>query len=299
MTDAPFIDYPDSPHFTVVVLPDTQHYARCHPETLEAQTRWIADQQNDENIAFVVHEGDHVTEPDPEQLNRADQAMRRLDENDIPYLIAIGNHDYDDVAERRASTFEEYFPESRFAGQPWWGGSYDGTAYNAYACFEALDNKYLVLTLELFPREEVVEWAAEQLDSHPDHRALLVTHGYLYCDGTHIDVNDRWDRTVYDLTGHNGDELWERFVSRRENIRVVLCGHVLCEDGAQLTQPDKNGDPIHQLLANYQSIEGGGKGYLRLLRFFPRDGTITVETYSPFLNKYHEDENQYFCLNIT
>lgn len=299
MSDSPSVDRPNAPHFTVVVLPDTQHYSRCHPETFEAQTRWIAAERGAENIEFVIHEGDHVTEPEHEQFERADRAMGILDENGVPYLVAIGNHDYDEVAKRRASTFEEYFPESRFAGRPWWGGSYDGTAYNAYACFEALGDEYLVLTLELFPRDEVVEWAADLLESHAHRQTLLVTHGYLYSDGTPIDVDDRWDPTTYDLTGHNGDELWERFVSRQENVRVVLCGHVLCEDGARLTNPDSIGNPVHQLLANYQSIEGGGQGYLRLLRFFPSVDAITVETYSPLLDEYHEDENQHFRLSTT
>jgi len=300
MAESSPVRRPDGSQFTVVALPDTQHYARAHPEIFEAQTRWIAAQRDAENVAFVVHEGDLVAEPVPEQLDRADRAMGVLDENDVPYLLAIGNHDYDDVADRDADSFERYFPASRFADRPWCGDSYDGTAYNAFARFEALGEQYLVMVLELFPREEVLSWAEEVLAAHPDREALFATHGYLYRDGTPIDTGDEWDRTTYDVTGHNGDELWERFLARQRTVRVVLCGHVIFEDRAAVarrTDLDAGGRPVHQLLANYQDIDEGGKGYLRLLRFYPDANALTVETYSPYLERYHPDPDHHFRID--
>jgi len=292
MAETPPVERPEAPSFTIAVLPDTQEYAQRNPAAFEIQTRWLADQWAAGNLSFVVHEGDVVDAPDPEQLDRADRALGHLDESDVPYLLTIGNHDYDDVSERDASTFTEYVPESRFDDRPWWGDSFDGTAYNAYARFEALGDPYLVLALEPYPRDAVVEWAGDVLASHPDHTGLLVTHGYLYHDGTRIDTDDRWDRTVYDLAGHNGDELWDRLVSPQPNLRAVFCGHVLCDGagGALLSSTDDAGRPVHQVLTNYQEYDDGGRGYLRLMRVFPSADVITVETFSPLLGEYHEDD---------
>lgn len=293
------VQRPDGPSFTVAVLPDTQHYSEQNPAAFEIQTRWIADQQDAENIAFVLHEGDVVNAPVPEQLERADRALAHLEENDVPYLLAMGNHDHDEITDRDASTFEEYFPESRFSDRSWWGDSYDGTAYNAYALFEALGESYLALTLELFPREAVVEWAEEVFASHPDRTGLLVTHGYLYNDGTPIDTGDKWDCTVYNLSGHNGDELWDRFISQQANLRGVFSGHVLTggDGGPLLTRTNDHGMPVHQLLTNYQGHEDGGRGYLRLVRFYPMADAITVETYSPLLGEYHEDSTHHYHID--
>ena len=46
--------------FTVVALPDTQNYAKDHPEIFMDQTRWIADNRDSLQIAFVTHLGDIV-----------------------------------------------------------------------------------------------------------------------------------------------------------------------------------------------------------------------------------------------
>jgi hypothetical protein len=67
--------------WTVVALPDTQYYAnneRRYRFAVE-QTDWIAANVDDENIAFVTHEGDLIQEGDiAEQWDRMDRAMATL-----------------------------------------------------------------------------------------------------------------------------------------------------------------------------------------------------------------------------
>jgi hypothetical protein len=41
---------------------------------------------------------------------------------------------------------------------------------------------------------------------------------------------------------------------------------------------------VHQLLANYQVLDNGGQGYMRLLEFKPDGQTVEVRTYSPWLD---------------
>jgi hypothetical protein len=54
---------------------------------------------------------------------------------------------------------------------------------------------------------------------------------------------------------------------------------------------------VHQLLADYQTEELGGAGYMRLLSFAD-DGRVTVRTYSPFLDHYRTDERSQFVLDL-
>jgi hypothetical protein len=79
--------------FSVIVLPDTQYYAKRHPETYNKQTRWVVEHKDQLNIKFVIHLGDISHDNTREQWNVADRAHKKLDEADIPYGVVPGNHD--------------------------------------------------------------------------------------------------------------------------------------------------------------------------------------------------------------
>ena len=49
---------PPGEEFTLAVLPDTQFYAKDHPEIFDAQTAWLARNAAERRIVFVLHEGD-------------------------------------------------------------------------------------------------------------------------------------------------------------------------------------------------------------------------------------------------
>lgn len=290
----------DDDAFSVVVLPDTQRYSQEYPEIFESQTEWITDVAETERVKFVAHVGDIVHQPTDEQFANADEAVRPLDENELPYGIAIGNHDYDRVgglAAREAAGFDARFGPDRFEESSCWSDSYDEQSmHNAYARFFHGGRAFLVLFLELFPRDEVIAWANGVLSRYTDHDAILVTHGYLYHDGTRIDEDDRWDATHYDLNGNNGSDIWKRVVEPNKNVFLTLSGHVLCDGSARLTSVRGDGSMVHQLLTNYQTMENGGNGYLRLLQFRPSEGRIIVETYSPSLAQRHPLTNHHFVL---
>ena len=81
--------------FTIVALPDTQFYSSLNPQIFAAQTQWIANHVQDQNIQLVVGLGDIVDAGgDLTQWQNADAAVRLLS-GKVPYMMAIGNHDYD------------------------------------------------------------------------------------------------------------------------------------------------------------------------------------------------------------
>ena len=79
--------------WTLVLLPDTQHYAEKYPHIYDAQTQWIADHAKSHNIKYVLHEGDITNNNIIEQWDNALRSMNRLN-GTVPYAIAPGNHDY-------------------------------------------------------------------------------------------------------------------------------------------------------------------------------------------------------------
>ncbi len=278
--------------FTVAVLPDTQVYAERYPETFTAQTEWIKANREKENIRFVAHVGDVVNHgPDEKQWRNADASMKVLD-GVVPYGIAPGNHDYNGTSRRNLTLYNKYFPASRFSKQPWYGGGFDASNDNSWQRFSAAGMDFLVVCLELGPRDEVLKWANELVARHPKHRTIVVTHCYLNVDGKRIRKTDKFGPNTYVKKNNDGEETWTKFVSRHANIFLVLNGHMLARPGVRLTSRGEKGNAVHQVLSNYQGLRNGGNGWLRLMKFVPGKNRIEVSTWSPTLKKFWEEKNE-------
>ena len=48
--------------------------------------------------------------------------------------------------------------------------------------------------------------------------------------------------------------------------------------------------PFRQIVVDYQEIENGANGWLRLLQFHPDGTTLTIRDYSPLLNQTTEHD---------
>ena len=109
--------------FTIVALPDTQHYVdSANFPIFTAQTQWIVNNSNPLNIVFTTQLGDIVQNIDAVELEwqRADTSMDVLDNNGIPNSVVPGNHDLNTAGV--GNFFDQYFPPSRYLGTPWYGG---------------------------------------------------------------------------------------------------------------------------------------------------------------------------------
>lgn len=276
--------------FSVVVLPDTQYYSQSFPEQFRAQTQWIVDNRVAKNIALVSHVGDIVENgggrpsQDPAEWNRADDAMGILDDNapDLPYGVALGNHDYDQVNnQREAARYVSFFGASRYSERPWYGGS-SPDQRNHYQQFAANGRNYLHITLEWNPRPSSLRWAQSVLDDHPNDPTIVSTHDYLTPGGFHSSPAGRhiFDKLIYD----------------NSQVFMVLSGHALQEDHNIAT--NAAGLEIFELLANYQGRPNGGDGWMRLIEFDDANDQIRIATYSPTLDEFEVDSDSQFTLNF-
>lgn len=289
--------------FTIAALPDTQFYSKSNPQIFNAQTKWIADHAAQMNIQLVVGLGDIVDAGGKiYEWQNADVAYRTLD-GKVPYVAAIGNHDYDanNPAGRTsyAKNFNTYFGPARYRGQASYRGSYpSGSNENFYSVFNFGGKNYLILVLECFPRNSVLGWASAVLRNNPDKDVILVTHAFTYADSTRMDKCDGNSSASFGVAQDNdGEQVWEKFASRFPNITMVLSGHVVEGDGTgHRTDIGVNGNLVNEMLSDYQSWPNGGNGYLRLITVKPALNQVVVRTYSPYLNQWLTDSHNQFTV---
>lgn len=303
--------------YTIAVMPDTQDY------TSEAgirhifgeMTQWLVDNKDSLSIQFVTHVGDVTQHNATNQWAIAEEAMRKLD-GKIAYSLLPGNHDIaagGSASSRTVDNLSAYFTVEEQSKLPGFGGVYDkepASFQNNFYTFTAPDGtKWLSLSLEFGPRDDVLRWAGEVIEGHLDHRVMITTHGYMAGDG-------RVGPITPQLTGENagpsygvgndvrgssdGDGVWTKLASKYPNLAFTFSGHNFI-DGAE-TQIDYNaaGEPVLQMLVNYQNgiareITGngdpalgnnGGNGAIRLITIDPDNDAVYTETYFSNLDDY-------------
>ncbi len=290
--------------FTLAILPDTQIYVESFPHIFTAQTRWVAENREEHNILFVLHEGDITNGNTEPQWQGAAESMSALDGN-VPYAIVMGNHDMGPEGRcevRESPLFNQYFPLSKYESLPTFGGAFEADKLeNTYHRFEAADAGWLIVALEYMPRDRTLQWANDVAASHSDRHALVLTHSHLYTDAaTHGSRPDHDSKPaslgiVSDPEGANdGLDTWKKLIRRHPNMRFVFSGHFL--GSAHAVGRGSQGNAVHQMLSNYQHMEEGGSGYLRLVRCDPSNRQVSVKTYSPHLDAYLTDPSNEFTL---
>lgn len=282
MTDDP-ISQADTPRqdydFTFAWESDTQYYNANYDDNgyFEHQKNihtWLLENRDRMNISYMFHTGDVVDNAElDDQWARADEQYRRLDEAGFPYGVLAGNHDVDHKTEDYTQ-FSARFGENRYNSNPWYGGSYKNNKGH-YDLVSAGGIDFIMVYMGWGIGDEEIEWMNDVLARYPDRVAILNFHEYLLASGG---------------LGLIPQEVYQRVVAPNENVKMVLSGHY---HSAQKTvsQVDTDGDGVADrnvvnMLFDYQGMEEGGKGYLRLMHVNTADGTMSVRTYSPSLNEY-------------
>ncbi len=282
--------------FSIIVMPDIQNESQFYPQVLLAQTQWITNSQDALNIQAVLGLGDITNNgSDNSQWTNADAAYKVLDQAEIPYFLAIGNHDYDNLAPkaRTAVGFNQWFGPQRYATDPWYLGNLNGSNENFFGVLTINGKQYLFLVLEFIPRDATLAWAASVVAANPDKEVFVITHSFMYSDNTRVDQCDTQDIN-YD---NYGDNQWSKFVSQFPNIDMVLSGHITNANVSRRVDLGVGGNLVNQIFANYQLLPNGGDGYLRILTFHPASDTVDVKTFSPYLNLYKTDSGNQFTVN--
>lgn len=320
--------------WTLAVLPDTQDYAKSFPKVFDRQCQWIVENQKEHNILFVVHEGDITDDNTPPQWENARNSMSILNRAGIPYSLVPGNHDTGPIGRRcadRSTLLNDYFTEGDFKASSTFGLFEPGKLQNNWHHLDTPTGKFIVVGTEYGPRDAVVSWVKDILTKNSDRKAILLTHCYLYSDGTRYDWpkygrKQRWSPKdspglVNDGGVNDGEDLWSKIVAPSSNVVLTLNGHVLNNGTGQLTSIANDGHAVHQFLANYQAkvqIDDGagglayspqavksparafgGGGFIRLMQFHADGKTLAVKTYSPWYDRWLLQPEQQFVVKLS
>ncbi len=269
--------------FTIAVIPDTQQETWSDDDARgRERSEWLVANAERLNLAFVTHVGDVVDWGDvaPQQYVRAQAALAPL-VGRVPYSLSIGNHDTAavcrggsacpgvdaSVAVRDTEAFNAAFPVSDFANVEGWFE--DGKVDNTYSTFTAGGLRWMVLNLELWPREAAVDWAEEVVAAHPGHNVIVVTHSYLEADGSIGTTNGGYGAT-------SPQYVFDNLIRRFPNIQLVLSGHT--GEAASRVDTGIEGNRILSLLQGFHSRTTNP---VRLITVDPDRRVITSSVYAP------------------
>lgn len=292
--------------WTIVLLPDTQIYSQNYPGIYTAQTSWIRDNLRTYNIRYVIHLGDITNTNSIPEWKNAREAMRLLDDA-VPYAFVTGNHDHGPGgnAATRDSHLNSYFKYDTYAGRSTFGGAMTaGDMQNTYHLFNAGGVKWIILCLEWSPRDETVAWANTVMEQYPDRKGILVTHAFMNNTNYRYDMNDTEHAQDYNPhkyttpgTKNDGEQLWQKLV-KKHNFVMTVNGHVLGSGVGYRVDNNDAGQPVHQMLSNYQMRSLGGQGYMRLIQFQPDGKTVKVQSYSPIYDGFLLEPTQDFGFEL-
>lgn len=260
--------------FRMVFLTDTHLDMKCSKENLSYISEWITDNAAELNIQFVGHHGDvgdrRGSGDIGEMLKASREALQPVMDAGIPLSVAIGNHDYDSASDTRpceAFNDSAAFGRAFYEGQPWFGGTFEdetddpgpdpGGAANHYVLLELGGRTFLFLTLELYPRDKVMDWADELVRVwYPTREVVVSTHAYLHRQG-HLATGvgyDGFSRDDGPEYSNDGEEMWERYFKHWPHLRLVSGGHFIDEPRQNyLEQAGEHGNTVHSHFWNYQN----------------------------------------------
>lgn len=270
--------------FTFVTQSDTQYYnedfegnsAKKSDGNYTCQLAindWIVANQEEMNIAYMFHDGDIVDDYDvEEEWQLSDVAYAILDDANLPYGVLAGNHDVGHLLEDY-SFYSEYFGESRYMENDWYGESFEDNKGH-YDLITVGDVDFIMLYMGWGVGEEEIKWMNYILEKYSERNAILNFHEYLLASGG---------------MGEEALLIREEVVATNSNVIMVQSGHY----HNALTKVDwfVNTDGsiryVYNMLFDYQGLEEGGMGYIRLLHFDVEEARVFVETYSPYLDDYN------------
>ena len=274
-----------APDFTVVAIPDTQHYVDdpaprgdVHgPDELDRRQSDAA--QHRVRVASWRHHRAPTTRSSSNGSART-RACRVLEANNVPYGMSPGNHDQ--YPSGVANFYDQFFPPSRFLENSWYGGYLGAEAGETnrlnkdnYELFSVGGLDFLVIHIETDWPGYAVTWADKIIKRYPNRRVILSTHAFLNTSSERP-TSTQFGRTDGSMSA---EAVWQQLIRPNCNVFMVINGHYPGE--GRRTDLNDCGQPVHQVLTDYQSRANGGDGWLRYYTFKPSENKIYAYTYSP------------------
>lgn len=260
------------PPFRLAWATDTQimiaHYREMLPG-FTAMCQWIADHAEEQNIVAFIHTGDMVDSPaNKGQWNTFSTGMETIAAK-MPLFVTLGNHDFYD-SKLKPVWKDQFFFQSIPKNQRY----RDGRASYAELSVGSTDLLLIQLAFREASNLTAIRWLKSVCDAHADMPVIFVVHGYLSNKGV------RMTRAAL---------MEKELVSKCPNIRLILCGH--SRGIARQTfayDDDRDGikeRTVHVLMHDLQQ-DRKRYGYFNILTYDLAANSLSVDSYSPFLDDY-------------
>ena len=264
---------------------------------------WIVANKDAKKMQYVIGLGDITNNHTDLEWQVAKDAITKMN-GVIPYSLVKGVLPHD-----TESTFNKYFANEEGFTSNISGYYKEGSVSSTYSTFTVGEHKYLILSLDFGADDNILAWASSILEKpeYSDYRVIINTHAYLWTDGTPCNQSnpvkslpDHPDKDTDDAR-NNGDEMWDKFVSKHENIFLVLSGHFESNDIVASQEVGENGNIVTQMLVNPQGFDATSNcetGLVCMLYFSEDGNTMWVEYYSTYRDQYYKEYNQ-FKIDLT
>ncbi|MEO0974606.1 MAG: metallophosphoesterase, partial [Pseudomonadota bacterium] len=253
------------------------------------------------NIRYVAHLGDIVQRGEViEEWDRAKAAMDLLLRAGVAHGTVMGNHDDippNDLQHDQTyqTNYLDYFGPQVFDGCPWYVGSSATGAAN-YQMLVHQGVKILFLNFSIDHPQDEIDWAHQVVADNPDALVIVGTHRYLYdfklFAGRYGEtVSTPFGDLVFEdnpvpdaVDPNNGQALFQQFVTAHPNILMIHSGHFHAE-WLRMDALNGGGNPVIQILTDYQSTRNGGDGWLRVYTLDLENDKFLFDSYSPTLDR--------------
>ncbi|MBQ9080610.1 MAG: metallophosphoesterase [Clostridia bacterium] len=262
---------------------------------------WIVDNKESKNIQYVIGLGDITEYNTVAEWEEVKPAITKMD-GVVEYSLIRGNHDV--LKGDDPTLFNQYFASHKAYVDQFekYGGFYEeGSVENTYRTMRIGNTDYLFLNIDYAPTDDILNWACSVIETYPEHKVIISTHLYMYCDSTTIDDDDVGS-VPDETTQNNGDDIWSKVVSRYENVQMVLSGHIISDHIRVRQEQGIHGNTVTQMLIDGQRLDkvladDGGVGMVAMFYFDETGENVSVEYYSTVKDLYLRSWNQFdLCL---
>ena len=280
--------------YSFAIVGDTQILTSFFPNDLHHIYDYLSTNIEEKNIKYVFGMGDITDKDTEEEWQLAMGEIAKLD-GIVPYSLTRGNHDGD-------AQYNKYLGEDSIYAKQYFLRYNNDSTTTAHK-FSAGKLDYLVITLDFGPTDDELAWANEVVAAHPNHNVIVTTHAYLNNDGTYLDSNDSSSPSNSGKPGakqwNDGDDIFEKFVKKHENIVLVLSGHVDANGVVMKTALGENGNKIVEMLINPQGLDltYGSTGLISMLYFSENGSKVDLQYYSTVLGQYKTNSTYSFTVN--
>ena len=286
---------PENYDYSFALIGDIQSLNYYYPDQLPVLFDWIRDNAESKKIKFAVGLGDITERNTAAEYARVNQVYSKL-RGVVPFSIVRGNHDR---SGQSSALFEEYIDLVSYAEVT--TNSFDSTMLNTYKIIEVGETKYLFLNLDFLLRHDVLRWANDVISQNKDCQVIVSTHIYMKSSGDYYNLDGDSGLTAKYGCENNGESLWNKVLSRHENVIMMICGHNPTDNITYRTKKGVNGNKVVELLVDPQDTDRtyGGTGLVAMLYFSNGGKDVEVQYYSTTKNAYFKSNNQFkFTIDV-